>query len=404
MKGDLRRSIKGFALWLTILLCILSNVQAQYQNSLRDKENKRNLKLYPFPSGDKKIPRQWASFPQAIPAIAASRPLKLSADLSIRGPKEGKKLPIYSIAVAGVSYVRIYQGYPLEEKEFQFVEQFSSPNTITDLAFHPKKQIIAYSDNLGNITLREIKGYKTLRKLKSHIRTKRIHNGTIHSIAFTPDGRYLISGGSDYSVRAWDLLADQTHTLYHHKNEVSRVAVHSGGDLLASAGYDRQIIVYNLKSKDKWLIRSPDEGNPHVHTNWITDLAFSPKDSRIVSVGYDGQVVLWDISDLKKVSVKPIGSINTAILRLRFNPSGDSVVTSGLDGRIIEWSGGDLSNRNNDYSQYVMDTKQKGRDFLLKRVHYGAVESLVYTSKDGKGENYLISASNRGILVVQKAK
>ncbi|HEO66054.1 MAG TPA: hypothetical protein ENI73_09330, partial [Spirochaetes bacterium] len=237
MKGDLRRSIKGFVLWFILLLCMFSDVQAQYRNSIRDKENKRNLKLYPFPTGDNKIQRQWASFPQAIPALAASRPLKLSSNLSIQNPEEDKKRSIYSIGIAGVSYVRIYQGYSLEEKELRFVEQFNSPNTITDLAFHPKKQMIAYSDNLGNITLREIKGYKTLRKLNSHVRTKRIHNGTIHSIAFTPDGRYLISGGSDYNVRAWDLLADQTHTLYHHKNEVSRVTVSSGGDLLASAGY-----------------------------------------------------------------------------------------------------------------------------------------------------------------------
>ncbi len=403
MNAIFGKVIRGLSLWLIILLCIISEIQAQNTNFLRDKENKRNLKLYPFPTGQDKIPRQWASFPQSIPALTISKPLKLPLDLSIRKPVNNKNRPVYSLGVAGVSYVRIYHGYSLNEKELRFVEQFSSPNTITDLAFHPTKQIIAYSDNLGNITLREIKGYKTLRKLKSRVRTKRIHNGTIHSIAFTPDGRYLISGGSDYNVRAWDLLADQTHTLYHHKNEVSRVAVHPGGDLLASGGYDRQIILYNLKSKDKWLIRSPDEKNPDVHTNWITDLAFSPKDSRIVSGGYDGQLVLWDISDLKKVSVKVIAKLNTPILRLRFNPSGDSVVTSGLDGRIIEWGGGGLSTKSNDYSQYIMDTKKEGGS-LLKRIHYGSVRSLVYTSKAGSGENYLISASNKGILVVQKAK
>ncbi|GMT49964.1 MAG: hypothetical protein IEMM0008_1503 [bacterium] len=404
MKGEFRKIIKGLSLWIIILLCIISEIQAQNTSSLRDKENKRNLKLYSFPAGQDKIPRQWASFPQSIPALTVSKPLKLMLDRSIKKPVNNRNRPVYSLGVAGTSYVRIYHGYSLNGKELRFVEQFNSPNTITDIAFHPTKQIIAYSDNLGNITLREIKGYKTPRKLGSHVRTKRIHNGTIHSIAFTPDGRYLISGGSDYTVRAWDLLADQTHTLYHHKNEVSRVTVHPGGDLLASAGYDRRIILYNLKSKDKWLLRSSDEKNPGVHTNWITDLAFSPKESRIVSGGYDGQLVLWDISDLKKVSVKLIAHMKTAILRLRFNPSGDSVVTSGLDGRIIEWGGSDLTSRSHDYSQYIMDTKKEGIGSLLKRVHYGSVRSLVYTSKAESGENYLISASNQGILVVQKAK
>jgi WD40 repeat protein len=62
------------------------------------------------------------------------------------------------------------------------------------------------------------------------------HTKSVNAIAFSPDNRWLASGGKDNVIKIWDLTTGNVlRTLYGHSSNVNALAVSPDGKLLASA-------------------------------------------------------------------------------------------------------------------------------------------------------------------------
>jgi WD40 repeat protein len=73
------------------------------------------------------------------------------------------------------------------------------------------------------------------------------HRATVYSVVFTPDGKHLISGSKDGSVRIWDLGGGGASRAYRWKiGPVWAVAVAPDG-MTAAAGGDGDIVVWDLE-------------------------------------------------------------------------------------------------------------------------------------------------------------
>jgi WD40 repeat protein len=78
------------------------------------------------------------------------------------------------------------------------------------------------------------------------------HEVRVWSLAFTPDGRQLLSAGGDNDVRIWD-LEEPTNpplVLNHHQDEVRSVVVEADGKHFVSAGEDGRIVRSLLRTAD----------------------------------------------------------------------------------------------------------------------------------------------------------
>src|SRR5262249_24872280 len=74
------------------------------------------------------------------------------------------------------------------------------------------------------------------------------HIGTVHALAFAPDGQALFSAGADGTVRAWDVpTATERLLLRDHDGPVLSLAVHVNGRVLASGGTDGVPRLWDLK-------------------------------------------------------------------------------------------------------------------------------------------------------------
>ena len=82
--------------------------------------------------------------------------------------------------------------------------------------------------------------------LKSHI-------NVVYDLAFSNDGRYLVSGSADRTVKVWDARDDYklVHTFKEHKNYVYAVRIFSYHNdyHIVSAGEDNNVFLYSFKKR-----------------------------------------------------------------------------------------------------------------------------------------------------------
>ncbi|WNZ27620.1 hypothetical protein HJG54_32715 [Leptolyngbya sp. NK1-12] len=75
------------------------------------------------------------------------------------------------------------------------------------------------------------------------------HNSQIWSIAFSTDGRWLVSGGDDRIVRLWDVNTGKPVSVFEgHQNVIHTVVFNADNTLIASSSADETIKIWDVQT------------------------------------------------------------------------------------------------------------------------------------------------------------
>ena len=114
------------------------------------------------------------------------------------------------------------------------------------------------------------------------------HTDDVTTLAFSPDGQFIVSGSRDRTLRLWRVDGTPVGNPFRgHTSKVAAVAFGPDGRTIVSASRDQTLRL--------WTLSGEPIGNPLVgHKGTVHGVAFSPDGLWIVSGGEDGTLRRWE--------------------------------------------------------------------------------------------------------------
>ncbi|MCX7789044.1 MAG: serine/threonine protein kinase [Chloroflexaceae bacterium] len=156
------------------------------------------------------------------------------------------------------------------------------------------------------------------------------HTSFVHGVAWSPDGRMLVSCGADRTVRVWR-AADGAPLacLEGHTDRVLSVAWSPDGELIASASADRSVRLWRVR---EWQALRVLGG----HAEAVHGVAWSPDGDLLASASADGALRLWQTADDGPAQeMRP--EVTVRLYSVGWRPDGQSLAAGYGDGVVRLW-------------------------------------------------------------------
>ncbi len=282
----------------------------------------------------------WDRHSQAVTAVAmmpdAQRVLSGSWDATLRlwDVSSGKSLAVIDGAGLGACCVAAAPGGSVAAGcKDGAVREFSATDGsllcelkghlgyVRSVAYTPDGRRLISSGDDGRIRVWESAGDDAVHVLKEHL-------GGVLSVAVSADGQRLLSGGRDGTVRLWDLqTARPLHTLEGHRGWVETVCFARDGSHAFSSGGDGRIL--------KWNLQSGEIECEMVHGGWVRAIACSPDGKVLCAGGEDKAITCWDLRCGTRLD-RWRGHASD-VLALTITPDSRRLVSASADTTLLVW-------------------------------------------------------------------
>jgi WD40 repeat protein len=195
------------------------------------------------------------------------------------------------------------------------------------------------------------------------------HDDWVETIAFDLSNKYIVSGGDDHTVRVWEALTGKEVAHMLHGSNVYSVVFSPNSNYIVSGGGDGLVRV--------WEALTGKEVTHMTHDDRINEIAFSPNNQYVASASNDATVRVWEALTGKEVArMTHDGNVYSVV----FSPNNNYIVSSSFDQTVRVWE--------------ALTGKE-----VARMTHDSSVSTAAF-SPDGK---YIVSGDGAGTVHVWEA-
>lgn len=201
------------------------------------------------------------------------------------------------------------------------------------VAASPDGRWVASGGGDSDVLLFDARTFQEVRRLTRH-------RDSITNVAFSPDGRWVASSGFDRAARLWRLDdGARVHRFDGHSSMVYDVAFSPDGRFLATAGHDRRVMLWDVESGQELQTLTG-------HTETVYTVEFQPLDATgeyryLASGSFDRTVGLWPLRlEGGKLRVRPVVHLvghEHLVNGISFSPDGRRLVSASNDWTLRIW-------------------------------------------------------------------
>jgi serine/threonine protein kinase len=195
---------------------------------------------------------------------------------------------------------------------------------IAGLGGYGLRSLIFYPAQVEKIQVEKL-NYEKLTLSKSLEGGKKGQKCFVYAVAISPNGKTLVNGSEDKSIKIWDFNTKNLLNVIQEKSGVRSIDISPNGQTLVSGSNDGTIRILDLKTKE--LKRSLRQ-----HTNRIRSIAISGDEETLVSGSSDKTIKIWNLKtgNLKK----EFADHKSSVLSLALGPDNKTLVSGSLNGLI----------------------------------------------------------------------
>ena len=167
------------------------------------------------------------------------------------------------------------------------------------------------------------------------------HKGQVLAVAYSRDGTMVLTGSADKTALLWDAKTGKLlHTLTGHKRRILAVAFSHDSKTVVTGSVDRTARLWDVETGE---FKGESKGELKGHGSWVSAVAFSHDSTTVLTGSYDMTARLWDAvtGQPKKMPESEEKMIvtghNRGVSAVAFSPDGHTLLTGSWDKTARLW-------------------------------------------------------------------